>query len=49
MISRRHACDPLRLQNRAIRLGWLDVKLPDRKSGKFFDIAQVAAFLVAAQ
>jgi hypothetical protein len=48
-ISRRF--DPLLRQWRAILLHWsqLDVKLADREPGQLFDIAQVTAFLVAAQ
>ena len=30
-------------------LDQLDMKLPDRKPGQLFDVAQVTAFLVAAQ
>jgi hypothetical protein len=45
------AFDPLPRQWKTIRLRLiqLDLKLPDRKPGQLFDVAQVTAFLIAAQ
>jgi hypothetical protein len=50
-ISRRRAFDPLLRQWKTRRLhrDELDVKLPDRQPGQLFDVAQVTAFLIAAQ
>src|SRR5271169_3996294 len=50
-IPRRCFLDPLLRHWKAILLHWsqLDVKLADRKPGQLFDVAQVTAFLVAAQ